>query len=96
MKAHKLFGSSKLILIALLLVGGLTVSAVTYADSILPSLGFSEGSLFSGLSRTGPTTMPATAGPTVSTDKLDYSPGEIVQISGSGFVGGEKVTWTSD
>jgi uncharacterized repeat protein (TIGR01451 family) len=94
MKAHTYIGSTKLILIALLLLGGLTVSAVTYADSILPAIGFSEGSLFSALSRTGPTTNTAqvVSEPSVTTDKDDYSPGEVVQISGSGFRPNEMVT----
>ncbi|MEO5860770.1 MAG: DUF5979 domain-containing protein [Pyrinomonadaceae bacterium] len=92
MKAHKIFGSSKLILIALLLLGGLTVSAVTYADSILLPLGVaSEGSVFAGLFAPAilAPAAPVVGGPTVSTDQDDYSPGEIVQISGSGFRPGE-------
>ena len=45
MKAHKIFGSSKLIFILFLLIGGLTASAVTLADStFLPLVSASEGS----------------------------------------------------
>ena len=34
----------------------------------------------------------AQAAPSVSTDKADYAPGETVQITGSGFLPGEKVS----
>ncbi|HEX6279907.1 MAG TPA: hypothetical protein VFZ49_07810, partial [Pyrinomonadaceae bacterium] len=95
MKAHKLFGSSRLVLTILLLVGGLTASAVTYADSIFTPLNsVFEGSFLSGFSRSGPTTPNAqiVSEPSVTTDQGEYAPGQIVQISGSGFAPNELVT----
>src|SRR5206468_3858361 len=38
-----------------------------------------------------PSTRAADAGPTVTTDKADYPPGDTARISGSGFLPGEQV-----
>lgn len=91
MKAHKIFGSSKLILIGLLLLGGLTVSAVTNADSIFPTLGgYVTGTFFSSPAKV--TQLTPNAEPKVWTDKNDYAPYETAQIGGSGFVPNQPVT----
>jgi len=92
MKAHKIFGSSRLILILLLLIGGLTASAVTYADSLItfgtPSEDVSSTSPSSAVTVNATT---VTAGATVWTDKPDYLPGMIVRIGGNGFAPNEQV-----
>ena len=85
-------GSRNLLLILILLIGGISVSALTFGDSILPLGVVREGSFFARFTEPATATNVVVDGPQVRTDKLDYVPGEVVQISGSGFAPNEQVT----
>jgi uncharacterized repeat protein (TIGR01451 family) len=87
------FRSRKLPLILILLIGVLSASAITFGDTFLLQGDAHEGLSSAALSHTqqiGSGTSVRAA--SVSTDKSDYKPGEIVQITGSGFAPNEPVT----
>ena len=62
------------------------VGGISCGDSVLPTAPDAPGSIPSVRASESAT------GPTVTTDKLDYPPGDTVTISGSGWQAGETIT----
>jgi hypothetical protein len=95
MRAHKIFGSLKLFLVLTLLVGGVSASAITFADSIFIPFGNEAWSRVSFELFTS-NTQPAMPTASVTTDKHDYRPGETVIITATGFWPNEQVRFEVD
>jgi hypothetical protein len=93
MKAHKKAFSIRLLLIFTILFGGLSVSAVTFADSLLTPLGLaSEGSILASIFQLpSKPSAPVRANldvPVVTTDNGRYLAGETAVINGAGYAPG--------
>jgi hypothetical protein len=83
----------KLIVAGLMAIGGLSVSGITFADSLQPFTIVAETFFRSNFQATQaePPAPFVTGDAVVSTDKPDYAPGETVYITGYGFTPGETV-----